>query len=126
VGRRRIDWRSLLLSPWDLLPFPNTKETERAIEAAKALGHEIGHGIESVWNEATGEGESSEEGTQTQSSSECIDTLPPLRAGRRDYRAWAEHRSQCEACLRRKPSLKDDRLPMLAWPTGMYRPERGP
>jgi hypothetical protein len=34
-------------------PFPNTKETERAIEAAKELGHEIGHGIESVWNEVT-------------------------------------------------------------------------
>ncbi len=52
-------------------PFPNTKETERAIEAAKELGHEIGHGIESVWNEVTGEGESSRAGTQTQSSSEC-------------------------------------------------------
>jgi RHS repeat-associated protein len=52
-------------------PFPNGKETERAIEAAKELGHEIGrtasevgHGIESVWNEVTSEGESSKEGTQ--------------------------------------------------------------
>jgi RHS repeat-associated protein len=57
--------------PGICFPFPNTKETERAIEAAKELGHEIGHGIESVWNEVTGEGESSKESTQTQSSSEC-------------------------------------------------------
>jgi len=33
--------------PGICFPFPNTKETERAIEAAKELGHEIGHGIES-------------------------------------------------------------------------------
>jgi RHS repeat-associated protein len=59
-------------------PFPNGQETERAIEAAGELGQkighmasEVGHGIESVWNEATGEGESSKESTQTQSSSEC-------------------------------------------------------
>jgi RHS repeat-associated protein len=57
--------------PGICFPFPNTKETERAIEAAKELGHEIGYGIESVWNEVTGEGESNKEGTQTQSSSEC-------------------------------------------------------
>ena len=57
--------------PGICFPFPNTKETERAIEAAKELGHEIGHGIESVWNEVTGEGESSKESTQTQPSSEC-------------------------------------------------------
>ncbi len=57
--------------PGICFPFPNTKETERAIEAAKELGHEIGHGIESVWNEVTGQGESSKESTQPQSSSEC-------------------------------------------------------
>ena len=57
--------------PGICFPFPNTKETERAIEAAKELGHEIGHGIERVWNEVTGEGESSKAGTQTQPSSEC-------------------------------------------------------
>jgi RHS repeat-associated protein len=57
--------------PGICFPFPNTKETERAIEAAKELGHEIGHGIESVWNEVTGEGESANESTQTQPSSEC-------------------------------------------------------
>jgi RHS repeat-associated protein len=59
-------------------PFPNSKEAERAVEGAKELGHEIGHtagevghGIESVWNEVFGEGESSKESTQPQSSSEC-------------------------------------------------------
>jgi RHS repeat-associated protein len=59
-------------------PFPNGQETERAIEAAGELGQkightasEVGHGIESVWNEAFGEGESSKESTQTESSSEC-------------------------------------------------------
>jgi RHS repeat-associated protein len=68
--------------PGICFPFPNTKETERAIEAAKELGHEIGHtasevghGIESVWNEVTGEGESSKESTQTESSSECGEGL---------------------------------------------------
>ncbi len=64
--------------PGICFPFPNGQETERAIEAAKELGHEIGHtvsevghGIESVWNEVTGGGESSKESTQTQASSEC-------------------------------------------------------
>jgi RHS repeat-associated protein len=57
--------------PGICFPFPNTKETERAIEAAKELGHEIGHGIESVWNEVTGEGESGNASTQTEQSSEC-------------------------------------------------------
>ena len=64
--------------PGICFPFPNSQETERAIEAAKELGHEIGHtvsevghGIESVWNEVTGGGESSKESTQTQASSEC-------------------------------------------------------
>jgi RHS repeat-associated protein len=64
--------------PGICFPFPNGQETERAIEAAKELGHEIGHtvsevghGIESVWNEVTGGGESSKESTQTQSSSKC-------------------------------------------------------
>ncbi len=60
--------------PGICFPFPNTKETERAIEAAKELGHEIGHGIESVWSEVTGEGESSKESTQAQPSSECGET----------------------------------------------------
>jgi RHS repeat-associated protein len=64
--------------PGICFPFPNRQETERAIEAAKEFGHqightasEVGHGIESVWNEVTGEGESSNESTQTEQSSEC-------------------------------------------------------
>jgi RHS repeat-associated protein len=48
-------------------PFPNGKETERGLEAAKELAHEIGNGVENVgsklgngaegiWNEITGGG----------------------------------------------------------------------
>jgi RHS repeat-associated protein len=61
--------------PGICLPFPTNEQTERAIEAAKELGHEIGHaasevghGIESVWNEAFGEGESSSESASTKES----------------------------------------------------------
>lgn len=32
-------------------PFPDGKETERGLEAAKELVHEIGNGIESIGNE---------------------------------------------------------------------------
>jgi RHS repeat-associated protein len=49
--------------PGICFPFPNGKETERAVEAAKEFGHEIGHtvgevvhGAENIWNEATGQG----------------------------------------------------------------------
>jgi RHS repeat-associated protein len=58
--------------------FPNSKETEHAAEALREIGHEIGHtasevghSIESVWNEAFGEGESSKESAQAEASSEC-------------------------------------------------------
>jgi RHS repeat-associated protein len=66
------------------LPFPTNEQTERAIEAAKELGHEIGHaaseignGIEGVFNSISGEGESSSENSQAGQSENVCGNKPP-------------------------------------------------
>jgi RHS repeat-associated protein len=71
------------------LPFPTNEQTERAIEAAKELGHEIGHaaseighGIEGVFNSISGEGESSSENSQAgQSEGEGVCGNPATPPG---------------------------------------------
>jgi RHS repeat-associated protein len=69
-------------------PFPNGKETERGLEAAKELPHEIGHavgevghGAENIWNEVTGNGASKPSGNEGKPYDEEEDALIKIAKG---------------------------------------------
>jgi RHS repeat-associated protein len=76
-------------------PFPNSKETEGAIEAGKELGREIANGAENIWNEITGGGSSLPEprGGDGKTHGE-IPSYPPSGATREELEETLEDLEQ--------------------------------